>query len=187
MTTSRNAYQTVNTSATLQEESMTVKRVVSEYLKEAKDCGFESDVDGKAEVIWIKARLNEAYNVTDVTKDSIYFFVRDKSDNKLRFCSVVCDGTAYVDDTGHITSDGISVIESSCYTSSKKKFSVVADYVTAWSFQKIPAFSGADDGTDLACVNVTYTYLDKNFTDTISAVTRNKTHTPAAPEGGGGS
>ena len=35
ISTSRNVYMTVNKSATLQEESLTVERVVSEYLMEA--------------------------------------------------------------------------------------------------------------------------------------------------------
>ena len=171
ISSSRTAYQVVSTSATLQEESMTVERVFSEMIMEAKSYGFDEDVNlggGKTvDVFWVTARENETG-----TSDCVYFFVLDTDDNKIRYCK----GTNPTDcvikaDEDSVQTAGITLINNQCY-GSKQKFSLIAEHVTSMSMVK-PSVERAD-GTDLVVLNISYEYIGKTNTDTITAVTRNK-------------
>ena len=179
---SRTAYQVVNTSATLQEESMTVERVLSEMIMEAKSYGFDEDVSvgsKTVDVFWVTAVNNEA-----ASGDCVYFFVFDESDNKLRYCK----GTNPTDcvmkaDKDSVLTAGSTLINNQCY-GSKQKFSLVAEHVTSFSMVK-PSVERAD-GKDLVILNISFEYLGKTNTNTITAVTRNKnrivTPTPSDDE-----
>jgi len=179
---SRTAYQVVNTSATLQEESMTVERVLSEMIMEAKSYGFDEDVSvgsNTVDVFWVTAVNNEA-----ASGDCVYFFVFDESDNKLRYCK----GTNPTDcvmkaDEDSVLTAGSTLINNQCY-GSKQKFSLVAEHVTSFSMVK-PSVERAD-GKDLVILNISFEYMGKTNTNTITAVTRNKnrivTPTPSDDE-----
>ena len=166
MTTSRTAYMTVNTSATLQEEAMTVERVLSEYCMEAYDFGLKKDADldvAIGDVFWIQARENDG---TPGAKDPIYFFVRDKNKNVLKFGK----GTEGMASAAGITPEGVAQIKSDCY-GTNDKYSLVAEHIKSISINKTKALS---DGTHLIVLEVGYSYMEKEYIDTITIVTRNK-------------
>ncbi len=214
MTTSRNVYQGVNTSATLQEEAMTVERVLSEFIMEAKP-GYASDgsllvasygydknvsaqvtVDTETEtrtldVFWINAKENK-YDAEGVSgssdDDSLYFFVFDHTDNKLRYCKIdSVEPNKYVgngidtasDDQARIKADGINKIKADCY-GSNEKFSMIAEHLETMELKKTVAQA---DGTDLVILGIKYEYLGKSYTDTLTVVTRNQNvHTTPEPD-----
>ena len=167
---SRTAYQIVNTSATLQEESMTVERVLSEMIMEAKSYGFDEDVNlgtNTVDVFWVTAVNNEA-----ASGDCVYFFVFDESDNKLRYCKGTNPTECVMKaDEDSVLTTGINLIKNQCY-GTKQKFSLVAEHVTAFSMVK-PSVERAD-GKDLVVLNISFEYMGKTNTNTITAVTRNK-------------
>ncbi len=168
MSTSRAAFITVHISATLQEEAMTVERVLSEYMMEAFDYGLEEDVSitgtsYKADVLWILAKENDGVSGA---KDPIYFFVRDREKNELRFCKGE-DGMA--GDSG-IASEGNTKIKDNCY-GTKEKFSLVAEHIKSIAINKSKHQA---DGTDLVVLEIEYNYLDTDYTNVITIVTRNK-------------
>lgn len=178
ISSSRTAYQTVSTSATLQEETMTVERVLSEMIMEAKSYGFDEDVNlggGKTvDVFWVTAKNNEGG-----TGDCVYFFVLDETDNKLRYCKGLHPEDCVVKaDEDSVLMPGINLINNQCY-GTKAKFSLIAEHITAMSMVK-PSIEKAD-GTDLVVLNLTFEYLGKTNSNTITAVTRNKNRAVTTP------
>jgi len=178
VSSSRTAYQTVSTSATLQEEAMTVERVLTEKIQEAKEHGFDDNVNlgsGKlVDVFWITTRDEE-----NISTDSVYFFVHDKADNKLRYCK----GSNPADlvekaSTDSVTSNAVTLINNQCYDA-KLKFSLIADHVV--SMEEAPTVERAD-GTDLVLLKFKYEYMAKNYTNTVTTVTRNKNRALSAPD-----
>jgi len=114
MTSSRKVYEAVNTSARLQEEALTVERVLSEFIMEAKpgydsagtqvvesygydmNFAFTATVGSETnsrmtDVLWINARENK-YDPEGVSgassTDALYLFVLDHNDQKLRYCKI---------------------------------------------------------------------------------------------------
>lgn len=114
MTTSRKAYEAVNTSARLQEEALTVERVLSEFIMEAKPgydsagsqlseaFGYDANFTFTAtigtetksrttDVFWINAKENK-YDPEGVSgtssADALYLFVLDHGDQKLRYSKI---------------------------------------------------------------------------------------------------
>ncbi len=181
ISSSRTAYQTVSTSATLQEETMTVERVLSEMIMEAKSYGFDENVNlggGKSvDVFWVTAKNNEAD-----TGDCVYFFVFDEADNKLRYCKGTNPADCVVKaDTNSVLQPGINLINNQCY-GTKQKFSLIAEHITAMSMVR-PSIEKAD-GTDLVILNLSFEYLGKTNNNTITAVTRNKNRVVTPPSTG---
>lgn len=168
VSTSRSAYQVVVTSATLQEEAMTVERVLNEKIQEAKKHGFDDQVSlggtKKVDVFWVITKDEES------TGDSCYFFVFDKDDNKLRYCRADATGD-YVDpaSSDSVNTKGSTLISNQCY-GSRLKYSLIADHVA--SMVGLPTVERAD-GTDLVLLKFTYEYMGKDYTNTLTAVTRN--------------
>lgn len=192
VSTSRSAYQTVNTSATLQEESLTVDRVVSEILMEAQNFGMVPDpdeetptypvydTDHQSKVLWIRALDNEATSPTY----SVYFFVYDMKDGQLRYCKGA--ETTIEDTFDGITLEGNNLIEGQCF-GTNKKYSLVADYIRDFSLKSV--VPRPDDTGDLVTIECKLEYLGKEYDANIAAVTRNKrtvalTPTETEPEGG---
>ncbi len=170
MSTSRSAYQTVNISTTLQEESMTVKRVLSEYLMESQAFGYQQNVsvDGSMKnVLWILARETEdnSYN------KKVYFFVMDGADKKLRFCKG--DSTLVNPNVlESLNANAPEYIKDHCYNDGGK-YSVVAEHIESLSLTK----SKRPDDSYLVCVKLKYRYPDgngKEYYDEITVTTRNK-------------
>ena len=89
ISSSRTIYQTVNTSATMQEEAITAERVFTEVFMEAKAYKFETGVDlysgVDTDVIWTQSRENNPASGDASTIDSVYCFVIDKTNNEIRY------------------------------------------------------------------------------------------------------
>ncbi len=81
ISSSRTMYQTVNTSATLQEEAITAERVFTEAFMEAKTYKYQANVSlatgSVTDVLWIKAKENAPISGDTNTDDSVYFYVID--------------------------------------------------------------------------------------------------------------
>ncbi|MCR5205806.1 MAG: prepilin-type N-terminal cleavage/methylation domain-containing protein [Lachnospiraceae bacterium] len=175
MSTSRTAYQTVSTSAKLQEEAMTVERVMSEYIKEAQKYGLDEGlvISGtEVDVFWVKAKENEGTSIAP----SVYFFVHDKTKKNIRYYKG--EEADVEETTGTVTTGGIAHLATGVFGASEK-YSLVASNVE--SMEK-KSFVQRADGTDLICLKLTYSYLDKTYSDTLTAVTRNKNRTPSSFE-----
>ncbi len=174
ISTSRSTYQQVNTSATLQEESIAVERVLSEYIKEAKECGYEGNVSltngTVVDVFWVRAIENEKSGTeTALKRHSVYCFVLDKAKERILYTKDELETTGVVDGTGHITTAGISQIESDC-TGNAAKYHLIGNHVTNMK----PTKYTRGDGSELICLNLTYSYVGKEYNSTVTAVTRNK-------------
>ena len=171
MSTSRSAYQTVNVSATLQEESMTVKRVVSEFLMEAKAYGCEKEtINGTANctVLWMLARETESSSSGE--GDQVYFFVLDPVDHKLRYCkgSPTLVSPTALDSVG---GTAITYIKDHCY-SDNGKYTVIGEHLESITLNKV----ARPEGTDLVCIKMKYRYPEsggQEYVDEITVVTRN--------------
>ena len=190
LSTSRSAYQNVAVSSTLQEETLTVKRILSEYMSEAKSYGFQKNVDidgssGNTSVLWLVARDTESN-----TGDKSYFFVLDIADKKLRYCtgaSTLCPKDQIV-----LTDDAKTQIANECFKDeAKMKYSVIGEHVESMDKGGV---AERYDGTDLVAIKMVYRYPDETgpkYNDEITVVTRNRlraTPTPTPkPAGAGGS
>jgi prepilin-type N-terminal cleavage/methylation domain-containing protein len=178
ISTSRSAYQTVNTSATLQEEAISVERVLTEFIREAKECGYEENISANLDVFWIKARENELTGTElTVRPDSVYFFVLDKANEKMLYYK---GEVSMIDGSGKITSAGKTTIADEC-TGEKAKYCLLGNHV---SYMK-PKKYMRSDGSELICLDVTYNYMGKEYKSTITAATRNKEYTEESSESGG--
>lgn len=179
MSTSRSAYMAVNKSAVLQEESMVVERVLSEYLMETTyynlqedkiiDIYNSSDVKTgsvSVDVLTIKARENE----DDTSAYFLYCFVLDKSENILRYGKISASTGNY--DSDGLTNDGLKALGEVCYGPDKslEKYSLIAEYITGWTCSSLEADSG---NTDFIALEISYQYLDNDYTDRITIATRN--------------
>ena len=180
MSTSRTAYQTVNISATLQEESMTVKRVLTEFLMESKAYGYQPGVivnSNAKNVLWILARETEdnSYN------DKAYFFVLDSTDKKLRYCKGP-GNLVNPDVLSALADNAPQYIADNCYADSGK-YSIIAEHVE--SIQLTKSEKRPDDSY-LVCIKLKYRYPDgdgKEYYDEITVVTRNKFTTSGSGSG----
>ncbi len=184
MSTSRSAYQNVNISSTLQEESLTVKRVLTEYLMESKAYGLQKNVtiDGNLkDVLWIVARETE--DNTYINK--AYFFVIDPVDKKIRFCK----GNSNLvnpDVLESLSADAPEYILNNCYNDGGK-YSVVAEHVQSLTLTKSEK---RPDNSYLVCIKLKYQYPEGNgreFYDEIAVVTRNHLASSSSGSGESGS
>jgi len=174
LSTSRSAYQTVSTSATLQEESMTVDRVLQEFLMEAKSHGdlSASDLgDSGAKIIWVTARDN-----TSKTGDCAYFFVLDLKTETLKYCK---GKTNWIQTDGTLSGSGKQAIGLLCY-GDNEDYSKIADHVKSIAVKK--SKTNTENGTDLVCLDLRYEYMGKEFINNLTVTTRNKNHDIADPE-----
>ncbi len=178
VSTSRSAYQTVNTSATLQEESLTVERVVSEVLMEAQNFGMVPDPnevtptlpvygpdDHASKVLWVRALDNESTS----GDYSVYFFVYDTVDKQLRYCKGT--ETTLSDTLDEVSLEGDQLIENNCF-GTNQKYSLVADHIEDFSLKSV--VSRPNNTGDLVTIECKLSYAGKEYDSNIAAVTRNK-------------
>ena len=185
---SRTTYARVSKSTSLQEESLTLERVLSETLKEAVKIGTVRNASAKlgkdCDILWVSTVLND----NTVTKNAdgsdiqtgkyvTYFFVLDKEAKEVRYCY----NQDVIDDTGAITDAGYTVIKNKCLGTDKKYWFVakhvksmfypLADDGTGDAIKKI----ARDDGTYLICLDLEYSYsgTDTDQSNTLTVVTRN--------------
>lgn len=174
MTTSRNAFQTVNISATLQEESMTVERVLSEALMEASAYKVvTATIDSTAyKVMWIKAKDNNKAGF--VSEESLYFFVHDSSKQKLFYCKKQLNDTDTIDkyinaSDGSVTSTkGFELIKSNCL-GNYSKYNLISDHLVSFTDSSVKTI----DGSKLIKLVCNFSYLGTEYTSNITAVSRN--------------
>ena len=182
ISSSRTMYQTVNTSATLQEEAITAERVFTEAFMEAKTYQFQTGVDLSSgidtDVIWTQSRENSPASGDTNPDDSIYCFVIDKTNHEIRYYKDVHNETGMVLG-GSLTTEGKNKLADKCF-GTNAKYCVISKNVKSVSLTKIPRA----DGTDLVCMEIVFEYVGKEYTENITVVTRNLTHAPtitAAP------
>lgn len=167
ISSSRTMYQTVNTSATLQEEAMTAERVFTEAFMEAKAYKLETGFSSTADVIWIQATENEVVSGDLDTTDSAYCFVIDKAVGEIRYykgrhkADVMIVG-------GSLSSDARTTINNECF-GTNAKYCVVSKNVKSVNLTTVPR----TDGTDLVCIEIVFEYMGKEYTENITVVTRN--------------
>ncbi len=172
ISTSRNAYQTVNTSATLQEEAISIERVLSEYIMEAKECGYEADVhlsDRSVDVFWVRAKENETDVSLSLQKYSVYCFVLDKTKERILYSKDELESDHVIDGDGKISSTGITKIENDC-TGDSAKYHLIGNHI----IEMTPTKYSRTDGSELICLNLTYSYMGKEYNSMVTAATRNK-------------
>lgn len=171
LSSSRSMYQTVSTSATLQEEALTTERVISEYLMEASDYNFSntnvSVGTTVTDIFWIKAKENEATSSDPSKQYSIYYFVLDKASGKLKYYKDKYNENHLIDASGNVINT--NKLKDECF-GTKEKYSVVANYVKSISVSTI----SRADRKNLICMTITYNYAGKDFVSNITAVTRNE-------------
>ena len=175
LSTSRSAYQTVNISATIQEESMTVDRVLQEYIMEAKSHGNLTADDlgaSGATIFWVTAPDN-----TGNTGDCVYFFVLDLATEVLKYCK---GKTNWIQTDGSLSAAGRQAVNLLCY-GDNEKYSMVAEHVKSITVKKTK--TNKSDGTDLICLALNYEYAGKEFVNTLTVTTRNKNHEVSGESG----
>ena len=179
ISSSRTIYQTVNTSATMQEEAITAERVFTEVFMEAKAYKFETGVDlysgVDTDVIWTQSRENNPAPGDTSTDDSIYCFVIDKTNNEIRYYKDLHNTTGMVL-SGSLTVEGRNKLTAECF-GTNAKYSVISKNVKSVDLDTIPRA----DGTDLVCMEIVFEYVGKEYTENITVVTRNLTHAAATP------
>ena len=72
-----------------------------------------------------------------------------------------------------LTTEGINKLKSECF-GTVAKYRVVSKNVKTVAVNTIPR----SDGTDLVCMEIVFEYMGKEYTENITVVTRNLTHTP---------
>ena len=182
LSTSRSAYQNVATSSTIQEETITVKRIINEYLSEAKVYGFQSGLtditgsSGSVSVLWVVARDTEANSNPDQSN----FFVLDAGDNKLRYCKG--DASLCPESQTVLTDDAKTLIATECFASDpKKKYSIIGEHVESMTKAGV---AQRYDGTDLVTIKLVYRYPEGSgmaYNDEITVVTRNRLRATPTP------
>jgi len=185
ISTSRSAYQAVNSSATLQEDAITIERVFSEAIMEAKKAGEGDEAYGldhvaiagvMSDVFWVRAVENEDETATSET---IYCFVLDKSKEQIRYYKDVGNITGMV--TGNkISESGKTKLAEECF-GSNMKYTVVSDHVKSITVNGIPR----NDGTELVCMQILCEYMGKTYTENLTVATRNMTHVPTVTSNSG--
>ncbi len=173
MSTTRNTYSIVGTSAKLQEESLTAEKVISEFLKEAKAYGIKSNLgrtvtgfSGDQDLLWIVAK-----NYLNPSEDSCYLFVLEKPSDgtpgKLRFnqapASIVNLSTKVISEADLTTYVDNQMINN--------KYKLVANCMV--SMEDKSGFTDSETGKDLILLTCTYKYNNTVFTSNVSAVSRN--------------
>ncbi len=174
ISTSRSAYQKVNTSATMQEEAISVERILSEYIMEAVDCGYEANLplsDRNVDVFWVKTKESDttATGYNSLKPYSIYCFVLDKTKERIMYTRDVSENKGVIDGIGKISPVGVSQIETDC-TGENAKYHLIGNHITNLK----PTRYSRGDGTELICLNLTYSYMGTEYTSTVTASTRNK-------------
>ena len=175
ISTSRSAYQTVNTSATMQEEAISVERVLSEYIMEASECGFEAGVDlddgSSVDVFWVRAKENDTSdsNYDPLKPYSVYCFVLDKAKERIMYTKDVSEHIGVIDGLGKISSVGEDQIEADC-TGDAAKYHLIGKHIIGLK----PTRYSRGDGSELICLNITYSYMGKEYKSMVTAATRNK-------------
>ena len=179
ISSSRAMYQTVNTSATLQEEAITAERVFTEAFMEAKAYKFETGVNlysgVDTDVIWTQSRENNPASGDTNPDDSIYCFVVDKTNNEIRYYKDLHNVTGMISG-GNLTTEGKNKLTAECF-GTNAKYSVISKNVKSVDVDTIPR----SDGTDLVCLEILFEYVGKEYTENITVVTRNLTHAPTIP------
>ena len=171
ISSSRTVYQSINTSATLQEEAITAERVFTEAFMEAKAYKLET-LSTTADVIWIQAKENE--NVSG-DKDSLYCFVIDKSVGEIRYYKGAHKAPDMISG-GSLNSTARATLNTECF-GTNAKYCVVSKYVKSVNLTTVPRA----DGTDLVCIEIVFEYVGKEYTENITVVTRNLTHAATVP------
>lgn len=176
ISSSRTMYQTVNTSATLQEEAITAERVFTEAFMEAKTYKYQANVSlatgSVTDVLWIKAKENAPISGDTNTDDSVYCYVIDKTAGEIRYYKDLHNTTGMISGDA-LTTEGINKLKSECF-GTVAKYRVVSKNVKSVAVNTIPRA----DGTDLVCMEIVFEYMGKEYTENITVVTRNLTHAP---------
>lgn len=172
ISSSRTVYQSVNTSATLQEEAITAERVFTEAFMEAKVYKLETGLSTTADVIWIQSKENEPVSGDTNTDDSVYCFVIDKAANEIRYYKGVHKASDMISG-GSLTTTARTTLNTECF-GTNAKYCVVSKYVKSVNISTVPR----SDGTDLVCIEIIFEYTGKEYTENITVVTRNLTHAP---------
>jgi len=179
ISSSRTIYQTVNTSATMQEEAITAERVFTEVFMEAKAYKFETGVNlysgVDTDVIWTQSRENNPASGDTNPDDSIYCFVIDKTNKEIRYYKDLHNTTSMISG-GSLTVEGRNKLTAECF-GTNAKYSVISKNVKSVDLTTVPRA----DGTDLVCMEIVFEYVGKEYTENITVVTRNLTHTPTTP------
>lgn len=178
ISTSRYTYQSVNTSATLQEEAQTANNFISELLMEAKEYGtFEETANvtetdrsysGDIKVLWIHALNNDG----DDTDYHYYFLIFEEKTGKLRYMQA--PDTAAVVSAG-IGSDIWTISlnstnkESYIYAALDNKYKLIAENVKSIEVPD-PVEQG---GAVLINVELEFSYFDTDFKSNINTLSRN--------------
>ena len=173
ISTSRNVYMTVNKSATLQEESLTVERVVSEYLMEAVECYckeyeipiYDSSNNKIKEISEKVLFVNALENEADINTNNLYCFALDSTDNILRYCKIDAGTENLL--SGDLTEGACSLIGKAIYGPSSKnaKYSVIAEHIQDMNCV-------LDTDTNLIILNLNYNYLDCDYTSHLTVTAR---------------
>ena len=166
---SRVTYQNVATSSRLQEEALTVDKVISEAIMESESWGLiashtvaatKGELSGTnvdCQILWVVARNN-----TDNSQDrKCYYFILEKPTGILRYCvdepSTVKPSTnQIVDDTNVIDAVG-------------DKYKLVANNLTSMSL--ISDYETG--GSKTVFLKCNFEFAGETFTSNISAQSRN--------------
>lgn len=166
---SRVTYQDVATSAKLQEEALTVDKVISEALMESESWGIIPSYEVTAtkgsligtnvdcQILWVVARNN-----TDNSQDrKCYYFILEKPTGILRYC---------VDDASTINSTTNTILDETNVTDAVgDKYKLVANNLTSITLLSDPV-AGGSKTVFLKC---SFEFLGETFTSNISAQSRN--------------
>lgn len=168
---SRVTYQNVATSSKLQEEALTVDKVLSEAFMESKAWGFipnknitatKGPLSGTVvgcSVLWIIARSN----TDNTTDDKCYFFILEKPTGILRYC---------VDEVGAVNTTANTIVDAAGITDAVgDKYKLVANNMK--SITLISDYPTGSGGTKSVFLKCEFEFLGENFTSNISAESRN--------------
>ncbi len=189
ISTSRYTYQSVNISATLQEEALAANTFISELLKEAKAYGYGpeenyTDASGKTyklSSVWIYARDNDSTNPMDA---NCYFIIFEREIIGGVVQEVGCIRYSkmphgiMVPGDPHSISGGYAWVMPAISTTYKNKYyygvvgnpyALIADKVMAFSIDD-PHLQ--DNGTVIKGI-LKFKYFDTEFTSNINVLSRN--------------
>ena len=83
-----------------------------------------------------------------------------------------------VDGTGKVSYAGKLKIEDDC-TGEAAKYHLIGNHITDLT----PTRYTRSDGSELICLNITYSYMGKEYKSTVTAATRNKTGVVSSTSG----
>ncbi len=167
---SRVTYQDVATSARLQEEALTVDKLLSEMFMESEAWDIKSvsvnatkgSLAGQSvacDVLWIIARDNES----NTLEKKCYYFILEKPTGILRYCTTAADKVTPSSNT--LSDDALTAIKAAV----GDQYKMVAQNVV--SFTRLS--ENVTGGTKTAFLNFKFNFLGEDFTSNISAQSRN--------------